>query len=246
MNEFDTSSREDDQRFDRLVDGEMSREEYNDLIGSLDQQPDGWRRCALAFLEAQAFRRDFGDLASDSQMPSQASSLSVPEKGRARRWRTVLAVAATFLVAFGMGLAFRDGWPGTPSGTEGMPIAGDNQRRESPDQTPRDTDIAETPTPDAGQPGQYRGNVRLVVDGPDGSGSQAIEAPLYELSPENAWMLSEGRLQIPPEVRRTFQRMGRELRWNQEVLPLETEDGQRVLVPFGQLEITPVGGQRYQ
>jgi len=58
--------------------------------------------------------------------------------------------------------------------------------------------------------------------------------------------LSEDRLQIPPGVRRAFQRMGRELRWNQEVLPLETEDGQRVLVPFGQLEITPVGGQRYQ
>ena len=43
MNEFDDSTLQDDQRFDRLVEGELSRQEYNDLLRSLDRQPDGWR-----------------------------------------------------------------------------------------------------------------------------------------------------------------------------------------------------------
>lgn len=247
MNEFEDSPWGDDQRFDRLVDGELSRREYNDLLRSLDQEPDGWRRCALAFLEAQALQREFGELAGESRVSPQAATSSVPEKGRIRRWPELLAVAATFLVAFGMGLMFRGGWAGPPPDTEGVPIAKDNQGPESPvEPTPRDADIAEAPMPKAGQPGRYRGNARLVVDRPDGSGSQEFETPLYDWSPQNARMLSEDRFRIPPEIRRMLQRMGREVRWDQQVVPLETEDGQRVLVPFRQLEITPVGGQRYQ
>jgi hypothetical protein len=87
----------------------------------------------------------------------------------------------------------------------------------------------------------------LVFDPPDGSGIQEFGTPLYDWSPEYERMLSESRYRIPPHIRRVLQRMGREARWDQHVLPFETEDGQqRVLIPFGQLEITPVGGQRYQ
>src|SRR5438132_8057875 len=47
---------EDDTRFDRLVDGEMTLDEYQALLASLDDEPGGWRRCALAFLEGQALK----------------------------------------------------------------------------------------------------------------------------------------------------------------------------------------------
>ena len=46
---------EDDRRWDRLVDGSLSEREYRAMLAALDEQPDGWRRCALAFLEAQAW-----------------------------------------------------------------------------------------------------------------------------------------------------------------------------------------------
>ena len=50
----------DDSMFDRLVDGELSPGERRQLLASLDNQPDGWRRCALSFLEAQSCARKFG------------------------------------------------------------------------------------------------------------------------------------------------------------------------------------------
>ena len=48
--------------FDLLVDGELSPERRRQLLAHLDSEPDGWKRCALAFLEAQSFRESFTDL----------------------------------------------------------------------------------------------------------------------------------------------------------------------------------------
>ena len=45
---------------DRLVDGEVSGEEYREILRALERHPDQWRRCAHAFLQAQAWQRDFG------------------------------------------------------------------------------------------------------------------------------------------------------------------------------------------
>ena len=51
-------NQQDDILFDRLVDGELSAAERQQLLASLDDRPGGWRRCALAFLEAQTWRSD--------------------------------------------------------------------------------------------------------------------------------------------------------------------------------------------
>ena len=53
----------DDSRFDRLVDGELSEAERRELLAGLDSEPGGWRRCALAFLEAQCWKQEFGAIA---------------------------------------------------------------------------------------------------------------------------------------------------------------------------------------
>ena len=53
---YDESITPDDVLFDRLVDGELSAAERRELLASLDGRPTGWRRCALAFLEAQTWQ----------------------------------------------------------------------------------------------------------------------------------------------------------------------------------------------
>ena len=57
-------SENDDALFDRLVDGELSDFERQRLLASLDDpqgvwRDQGWRRCALAFLEAQTWGHQF-------------------------------------------------------------------------------------------------------------------------------------------------------------------------------------------
>ncbi len=51
---------------DRLVDNELPQALRRPLLLELDKRPQGWRRCALAFLEAQAWQSGAG-LAADAQ-----------------------------------------------------------------------------------------------------------------------------------------------------------------------------------
>ena len=56
MNQLESKSRgPDPAALDRLVDGELPDTQRRELLTSLEQQPDGWRQCALAFLEAQSW-----------------------------------------------------------------------------------------------------------------------------------------------------------------------------------------------
>src|SRR6185436_10354122 len=89
----------DDFLLDRLVDGELSGSERRQLLESFDKRPEGWRRCALAFLEAQSWREEMwqvarGRASKTNERKSPASS-AVP--GRKPHWSSMvtwLAMAA--------------------------------------------------------------------------------------------------------------------------------------------------------
>lgn len=62
MNEFSHSEHGfDPQVLDRLVDGELADGERRTVLESLERLPDGWRQCALAFLEAQTWGQTLTD-----------------------------------------------------------------------------------------------------------------------------------------------------------------------------------------
>ena len=50
-------------QLDRLVDGALDPQEQRSLLAALETQPDGWRRCALTFIEAQTLRGEFRGIA---------------------------------------------------------------------------------------------------------------------------------------------------------------------------------------
>src|SRR4051794_13108566 len=133
-----TESYNDDKLFDRLVDGELTQPERRSFLESLDQRPDGWRRCALAFLEAQSLRVELTLLARHSQagenLPKATHPLApaskernVHEPGRATgvQW---LAIAAGLVMAFGLG------WLGRERGVQfaGSGPSGDQQLTPGP------------------------------------------------------------------------------------------------------------------
>lgn len=100
---------------DRLVDGELSNDERRQLLATLEAQPDGWRRCALAFVEAQAWRGAMGSLVRETPIVAEPKTLAasaveaaaVSDAARKESSRsplgTWLAVAASVVVAFGVG-----------------------------------------------------------------------------------------------------------------------------------------------
>ena len=83
----------DNRELDRLADGELSPAALRDLFARLDQTDDGWRRAALALLEAQALRsacRDAMKPVSPTAVGSPAASAASVSSGR----RELLAIAA--------------------------------------------------------------------------------------------------------------------------------------------------------
>ncbi len=67
---------------DRLVDGTLEPTERSALLRHLDAQPDGWRRCALAFLEAQAWSEALHPLAAPRAQNSLFLLESVEQANR--------------------------------------------------------------------------------------------------------------------------------------------------------------------
>jgi hypothetical protein len=102
--ESDGFAADDERLIDLLVDGELEGAERRRLLERLDSTPDGWRRCATAFLEAQAWRQaivsdELGVAPAPASAGVTAVVASAPnEKGRRVRplaVRSVLALAAT-------------------------------------------------------------------------------------------------------------------------------------------------------
>jgi|GEM_PF-6761878 len=107
-----------DYQLQQLVDGELDHESRREVLQACQQEPDGWRRCALAFLEAQVFEealRDNGleepvglDVARCHAMHAEGAMLRpAPETSvrpaPANHWRWIAAIAATAFAAFGAG-----------------------------------------------------------------------------------------------------------------------------------------------
>ena len=104
---------QDDILFDRLVDGDLSAAERRQLLESLDTRPDGWRRCALAFLEAQSWRDDLGQFVRESShercaVESVSASPAVADRRMLKHGLSWLAIAAGLLIAFTLGLMRRE------------------------------------------------------------------------------------------------------------------------------------------
>src|SRR5437762_5178245 len=98
----------EDRLIDRLVDGELPNVERRQLLLQLESEPDGWRRCALAFLEAQTWREAFGPLAATAQAKPPAAATS--RAPMAKPWRAVArwaSLAVCVMAAFAVGWALK-------------------------------------------------------------------------------------------------------------------------------------------
>jgi hypothetical protein len=94
---------------DRLVDGELDADERRALLTGLTAEPDGWQRCALAFLEAQSWRKACRQIAvQPDETPPAAQRIVSPRQ--IRRPPLALAAAAVLALVFAGGLAVGRSW----------------------------------------------------------------------------------------------------------------------------------------
>ena len=231
---------DDTDMLDRLVDGELGDREYRELLLRLETQPDGWRRCAFAFLEAQAWRREMRALRTEDDRRETTAVAVRPPAGHRRFAEWLLAVAAGFLIAWSLGpLLSREAL------TASQPI-GIATSVEQPASAGADPAQEETALQIAGlsEPSDLDGGIaetEIVRD--DG---REWEIPVDDWTPQHAQWLNEEESAFPAELARALESLGTRIRRQRSLLPLETSDGRRVVVPIERVEITPVSFAQYR
>jgi len=261
MNPIEERIHDDDVRFDRLVDGELTDAQRRELLSRLDDEPGGWRQCALAFLEAQALGEDLGaiarDAASASDRPQSSTTGSFWTRGHGG---TLVAMAASFLVALTAVLAWQqirhgpvpaapgsaqlaDNLPGgadpsfdsaAPGPTAPAPAADPRMlaRQANPDDVPAAAD--QSPQP-AEEP--FGGAWQLVSDGD----ADTVRLPVVERERLDDGWLQRVPSAVPEHVREALERTGHRVYLRRELVPMQTEDGRQLVVPVDQVEIRYVG-----
>jgi hypothetical protein len=228
-----------DQRLlDRLVDGELSDEQERAVIARLEDTPDGWRRCALAFLESRCWQRaaDAVTRQGDGE-PRPAAAQQTSSAWRAQPWTWVLALAAVFLVAFGVGTFL----PRAGSRSSRMEVAqpAAPALRPSPALAQVERPADQSVTDRVGPAGDlYLGNLKLVND----SGSE-IDVPVYDWNQQVAEELMYRSQPLSPDLARQLKR--HQVRSSRSYLPVRLEDGRQIVLPVQEVDITPVGGTAY-
>lgn len=236
MNRQDESSMA--ARLERLVDGELSPEEYRAMLASLEEEPGLWRQCALAFLEAQALKQELGNVRRGFDVRESVAVTSDVSIRTSTVWdklQILLAVAASFLVAFGLGLAVPKIHSLMQEGAGGGNMNGQPQVVLTDGR-----DSQEAPYEDV----RRVGDVRLLLDGSADGSQEAGRVPVYEVGRDMAQFLAGDPSALGPEMLELIRRGGYEVRHDQQYFPAPLDDGRQIIVPVEGFQITPVS-RRY-
>jgi hypothetical protein len=233
----------DDPRLDLLVDGELPEAERRRLLAALEETPGAWRRCALAFLEAQAWRQEMAAIGRQ-QRPEPQAARAVTWRGfRRSNWGTLLAVAASFLIAFGLGVVLDDVWrPAGPATPPPFQIAGTPQGSQEPAPQTIEPDIL--PAPDAPSGPWELVTVPVADSGGEAGTIQVPAMELQRLGPQ--WVDRFPRPTLPVELLEALRQSGHRIRRDRLLLPVPMEDGRQLVVPVDQFEFRYVGDSAYQ
>lgn len=248
---------------DRLVDGEMPDEERRNLLISLDSAPNGWRKCALAFLEAQSLRQDLSFLAKTPELNGEtlsippnssevaiSSAMSKSPAPRAARpassipW-TPLAVAASFGIAFALGLGAKgffsnSGDRRADSSAPRVQEASAGNRAEPRTNSP---DPHFSGTPPNGRPSRYARVRYPAAEG--GDWIEEVHVPLADAERLDERLFRADPAEIPRDVRDSLERLGYQVESKRRLIPSSTGDGRSVVVPVDSIDIVPVSNRPY-
>jgi len=262
----------DDTRLDRLVDDELNEEERRELLGRLDDEHGGWRRCALAFLEAQCWRETLAEtpnlrdsLSAALQPAKKSAGLRPAEKNAGEtpalqgetprrspwigRLSTLSAMAASFLVAMWLGSLAHRAWVGHPLVPAGMGTIGevaDIAKGFQPLVGPNQPENSLVSSPHQGRAGSSPWHVVTVSAPSDGQQPRAsIDVPAIERENIDEQWAQSVPPAIPDNVLRALARTGHQIEQQREFVRVPLKDGRQLVVPVDRVNVRYVGNGPY-
>jgi len=234
MNEMNPSTNGFDQRMlDRLVDGELGEGQRRAVLERMEGQPELWRRCALAFLEAQSWRQELTAVRGErTEIVPTPRNVAVVRTTSRRSLASLMILVASFLLAFVLG---RASWP-LWNGATKAPVADATGNRTKPGDV-----LSEERKVD--------GNQRVAVAS---QGAQEETLPAEFVLPVT-YVLDAAELeetQPAPIFSSTqlheLQRMGISLNQQQRLVPLALDGGETMYLPVDDVQFRYVGRPKIQ
>lgn len=245
MNEFEPISCG---QIDRLVDGELPRDERRAVLLALDHEEGGWRRLALAFLESQAMRESLRGRSKSSVTTNAVSATTVPSvpvqtaKRPSRSWSTVGVVAASAMLMFGLG---RLSMPQTSQVSPSQRIPSVEATYDPPARDAAVGSDKEILVSNTGSTVQQQ-TLRLELGDGQGGPTQAVEVPMVD----NSDIRPEDLLAAPPmisdSVQRELLRSGKRAYEQRQLYEVTLEDGRRGVMPVSNVYVENAGWDAYQ
>jgi hypothetical protein len=253
------STRSLERLIDRIVDGGLTPAELGEAIRHLDSTSNGWRRCGLAFLEAQCWResfRDLGDSIDEAEYDHVSFKSELPrvdaiEKpalalmSPAGRWVGSALAAGIALVAFTLGW-FGHGLKISTSGSNPMSVAAASEATRSTmdiDKTAEPSvDEPRQPAPSSFWPENRVPTVREVARLRIETGAKTpAEIPILTGPGMTQRWLSEQPPPISEHNQAVWQSRGYQVDQRRQVLSFQLGDGRQAAVPVDHVQLRYVG-----
>lgn len=256
--EHESTDRQMAIQVDRLVCGELDESARQTLLAWLEADPVRWRVCGVAFLEAQIWSQV---LENEPRLDAPAATIArasaglvtpQPEVGRRALWRQA-TIAAAIVIAFGLGLAYRDFSAPRPPAAEtaaggGPSIAHTTSTHSTsahsisadPDRAdPNEADRALATSPSSVPSKQDPVLASFNVETGSGSGRLTpIQIPVVPAA--NDASREREHSEIPEYVRQQWERRGYKVSLEKRFVFAKLADGQQVVVPVEQVRINPI------
>jgi hypothetical protein len=221
----------------KMVDDELTAQQERQLLQFLDQQPQYWRVCALAFVSERALRRGsrswvLHQQRETSSAPAPATHSSVQTKATsgsplAERIRWATAIAAALM----LGLVIRDYWPhdfGSSNTTKPNPIVNNPPTLPAPENS---TDT------------EFPRGVRMQFVNNNNEPGETVDVPLVPVSHVDERMLQSWQqstdLNLPAAFLQQLEQEGQVVRQQNSWMQIQLPNGQQALVPIQRLQILP-------
>jgi hypothetical protein len=243
----------DEETFDRLADGELSDAEERALLSGLDAQPDGWRRCALALLEAHAWNKELMAIAdghaphmNGTQMQlsgmsfcaigsANAATAKINDRpGQPHPWIGHLAVAACVALAFFLGMAARGYWSVDGVNVRGVVAETSQGALAQSDQQQ---------TSGLGTLQAVASSLSMALFDSQGDAQERFEVPLVEANQLDPNWLATPPAAMPPDEVEALRREGYRVDQQRWLVPVVLDDGRQAIVPVDQANVRYAGVQ---
>ena len=233
---------------DQIVDGALTPAQLRAAIELLDREPDGWKRCTLAFLEAQCWRESLCLVGPPNAKSFKAESTfpqlnDVDPIRTGRRWISRGLAASVVAASFALGWLGHDGHRGSRSGGDVAVRSGEAETK--PHDIPKPETITST-AGDAARPAVVeavgsRYDVTMVAQLRVGSADAKSSLPILAGPGINTEWLKNQPPPVSQHGQAVLQQHGYQVDQRRRLISATLGDGRRVTVPIDQVQIRYTG-----